>query len=72
MTKKYLNAFLTVIIALIGVVYLTKVTGDLHAFHGLGKLVSYFSWPLLLVGLARLTSLEDRKPGDIFDCYLLL
>ena len=72
MTKKSFNAFLTVIIALIGVVYLTKVTGDLHAFHGLGKLVSYFSWPLLLVGLARLASLENRKPGDIFDCYLLL
>lgn len=72
MTKKYLNAFLTVIIALIGVVYLTKVAGDLHAFHGLGKLVSYFSWPLLLVGIARLALLEDRKPGDIFDCYLLV
>jgi len=46
MTKKYLNAFLTVIVALIGVMYLTKVAGDLHAFHGLGKLVSYFSWAL--------------------------
>ncbi|QEA58534.1 fucose 4-O-acetylase [Leuconostoc koreense] len=72
MTKKYLNAFLMVIIALIGVVYLTRVAGDLHAFHGLGKLVSYFSWPLLLVGFSQLTLLENRKPGDIFDCYLLV
>ncbi|MGO0154095.1 fucose 4-O-acetylase [Leuconostoc mesenteroides] len=72
MTKKNLNAFLMVIIALIGVIYLTTVTGDLHAFHGLGKLVSYFSWPLLLVGISRLALLENRKPGDIFDCYLLV
>ncbi|GMA70564.1 hypothetical protein GCM10025879_18100 [Leuconostoc litchii] len=72
MIKKYLSAFLMVLVSLVGVIYLTKVHGDLSAYHGLGKLVSYFSWSLLLVGVSKLMILENKKPVDIFNYYLLI
>ncbi|WAM37942.1 fucose 4-O-acetylase [Leuconostoc pseudomesenteroides] len=71
-TKKYLNAFLMSLVALVGVLYLTKVQGDLHAHYGAGKLVSYFAWPLLLVGINKLLKIEQRKTGTLFEVYLLM
>ncbi|WP_349550888.1 fucose 4-O-acetylase [Leuconostoc pseudomesenteroides] len=71
-TKKYLNAFLMSLVALVGVLYLTKVQGDLHAHFGAGKLVSYFAWPLLLVGVNKLLKIEKRKTGTLFEVYLLI
>mgnify|MGYP004704109317 CR=1 FL=1 len=71
-TKKYLSAFLMSLVALVGVLYLTKVQGDLHAHFGAGKLVSYFAWPLLLVGVNKLLKIEKRKTGTLFEVYLLI
>lgn len=60
------------LVALVGVLYLTKVQGDLHAHYGAGKLVSYFAWPLLLVGINKLLKIEQRKTGTLFEVYLLM
>lgn len=60
------------LIALIGVLYLTKVQGDLHAHFGAGKLISYFAWPLLLVAVNQLLKIENHKPGDLFNVYLMV